>query len=477
MNKLPLKIGTLHFIGIGGIGMSGIAEVLHHLGYTVQGSDLSDSANVKRLRALGITVKTGHTPDNIFDNDDNPVYAVVRSSAVKLENPEMVAAQESNIPIIRRAEMLAEIMRFKSSIAIAGTHGKTTTTSLVGHLLESADKDPTIINGGIINSYGTNTRMGNGDWMVVEADESDGTFTQLPAIAGVITNIDPEHLDHYGSFDALKDSFKRFVTNLPFYGFVVACTDHPVVKELIPSLPRKVVSYGFNDDADVQARNITTDENGAEFDVYFKATDTVERMALPMHGAHNILNSLAAIAVAAELDITPAQIKSALLSFEGVKRRFTKTGVAGGITVIDDYAHHPVEIQAVLKAARSALNNKGRLIAVAQPHRYSRLADLFEEFSNCFEEADHIVITDIFEAGESPIADADKQALVNAIKKTGKTNVEGLSSEADLPRLIHDIAKSGDMVICLGAGSITTWANNLPDALDKIMSDAQQHSA
>src|SRR5476651_1021210 len=380
--KLPHDIGPVHFVGIGGIGMSGIAEVLANLGYTVTGSDLADSANVKRLRDKGIKVAIGHHSENIDGAD-----VVVVSSAIKRDNPELAAARAKRLPVVRRAEMLAELMRLKSCVAIAGTHGKTTTTSLVAALLDAGNFDPTVINGGIINAYGTNARLGSGDWMVVEADESDGTFVRLPATIAVVTNIDPEHLDFYGNFEAVQQAFETFVGNIPFYGFAALCIDHPVVQSMIPRVAeRRIVTYGMSPQADIRAINIVIDREGARYDVtiadrFNETSRTITGITLPMFGQHNVQNSLAVIAVAEEMGLGEEVVREALGKFKGVKRRFTKTGESNGVTVIDDYGHHPVEIAATLRAARSATGNN--VIAVVQPHRYTRLRDLFDDFCTC----------------------------------------------------------------------------------------------
>ena len=447
--------------------MSGIAETLNHMGYDIQGSDMKESDNVERLRSRGIRVLIGHDGSNIFDANGKPVAAVVRSTAVKDDNPEVMAARKNNIPVIRRAEMLAEIMRLKPSIAVAGTHGKTTTTSLVGHVLERCDCDPTIINGGIINAYNSNARMGDGDWMVVEADESDGTFTMLPAIAGIITNIDPEHMDHYKNFDEIKAAFLRFVKNLPFYGKVAACVDHPTVRELMPDFARQVVSYGESEDADFRLTNLKTTSTGQTFDIVMKGK-TYRNFALPMYGKHNVLNACAAIAIGHEVGLTMPCMKEALADFNGVQRRFSLRGTGAGMTVIDDYGHHPIEIRAVLKAGREAVTNSasenGRVIAVVQPHRYSRLKSLFVDFAQCFEDADHVIVADVYSAGEDPIEGADKEHLAAAIGD----NATALENEEKLAETVYNIARPGDFVICLGAGNITQWAAKLPDQLDAI---------
>ncbi|MGB8274962.1 MAG: UDP-N-acetylmuramate--L-alanine ligase [Alphaproteobacteria bacterium] len=469
MRTLPLSIGTLHFVGIGGIGMSGIAEILHNLGYKVQGSDMAENANVHRLRDLGIPVAIGHSADHVGE-----AQVVVVSSAVKQDNPEVVAARTRLIPVVRRAEMLAELMRLKWSIAIGGTHGKTTTTSMIAAVLDAAGLDPTVINGGIINAYGTNARLGAGDWMVVEADESDGTFVKLPATIAVVTNIDPEHLDHFGDFESLKRAFVAFVENIPFYGFAALCLDHPEVQALIPRVSdRKVVTYGLSPQADVRAVNLVLAADGATFDAVITeraegGTRTIRAIRLPMVGAHNVQNALAALAVANEMGLPDAMTRRALASFGGVKRRFTKTGEAHGITVIDDYGHHPVEIAAVLKGARAI--SKGHIVAVVQPHRYTRLKDLFEGFCSCFNDADMVVVADVYAAGEAPIPGVDRDALVEGLRAHGHRDVTALESPSDLARVVAALAKPGDMVICLGAGSITNWAYALPEELDRVLS-------
>jgi UDP-N-acetylmuramate--alanine ligase len=475
MKALPLDIGTVHFVGIGGIGMSGIAEILHNLGYRVQGSDVADGANVRRLRVLGIPVRIGHDADNI-----DGAQVVVVSSAVKADNPEVVAARARLIPVVRRAEMLGELMRLKWSIAIAGTHGKTTTTSMIGALLDEAGLDPTVINGGIINAYGTNARLGAGDWMVVEADESDGTFVKLHASIAVVTNIDPEHLDFYGDFESLQRAFESFIANIPFYGFATLCIDHPVVQALIPKLSeRRVVTYGLSPQADIRAINVELGRDGARYDVVIaergKGTSrTLTGIHLPMFGEHNVQNSLAAIAIAEELHLGDAVIVKALAKFGGVKRRFTKTGESAGVTVIDDYGHHPVEIAAVLKAARGA--SAGRVIAVVQPHRYSRVANLFEQFCTCFNDADTVLVADIYPAGESPIAGIDRDALVAGLRAHGHRDAAAVDAPRDLAAAIADLAAAGDFVVCLGAGSITNWAQALPADLDALAASRRNAS-
>jgi len=465
MRSLPQGLGLIHFVGIGGIGMSGIAEVLHNLGYKVQGSDVADGANTRRLAELGIAVMVGHQAKNL-----GAAEVVVVSSAIKPDNPEIVAARTRRIPVVRRAEMLGELMRLRWAIAVAGTHGKTTITSMIGALLEAAQLDPTVINGGIINAYGTNPRLGEGDWMVVEADESDGTFTRLPAAIAVVTNIDPEHLDHYGDFAALQQAFETFAGNIPFYGFAVLCIDHPVVQGLIPKLAeRRIRTYGLSPQADIRAVNIRLGAEGSAYDAVVAdrataKTRTIRNLFLPMFGEHNVLNSLAAIAVAAEMGLGDAVVRASFKNFKGVRRRFTKTGEWNGIAIIDDYGHHPVEIAAVLKAARSI--TAGKVIAVVQPHRYTRLADLFEGFCTCFNDADTVVVADVYAAGETPIDGVDKGALVAGLAGHGHRHVLSLGDPAGLAALVGELAKPGDMVVCLGAGSITNWANALPGELE-----------
>ncbi len=465
---LPLNVGIIHLVGIGGIGISGIAELLHNLGYKVQGSDLTENANVERLRTLGIEVMIGHRAENI-----KQASALVVSSAVKADNPEVVAARAQRIPVVRRAEMLAELMRLKMSVAIAGTHGKTTTTSLTSTLLDVAGLKPTIINGGIINAYGTNVKLGDGEWMVVEADESDGTFVKIPATIAVITNIDPEHLDYFGSFDALKLAFQQFVENIPFYGFAVLCVDHPEVQALMSRVhDRRVISYGTSPQADVRAVNIRRESSGQRYDAEIQAegkTRTIKDIFLPMHGVHNIRNSLAVLSIGLELNIADETIKRAFEGFSGVKRRFTRTGEAHGIAVIDDYGHHPVEIAATLKAARESIEQtKGRVIAVVQPHRFTRVRDLFAEFCTCFNDADTVIVSDIYTAGETPIEGISRDSLVEGLRNAGHRSVIALPHESELARTVAGVARAGDLVVCLGAGSITKWAYALPSELEAI---------
>ncbi|MBN8520973.1 MAG: UDP-N-acetylmuramate--L-alanine ligase [Alphaproteobacteria bacterium] len=480
MRVMPKDIGVLHFVGIGGIGMSGIAEVLHGLGYQVRGSDVADGYNTERLKKKNIPVMIGHDARHV-----DGAHIIVVSSAIKPDNPELLAARAQKIPVVRRAEMLAELMRLKWAVAIAGTHGKTTTTSMVGALLEEGGLDPTVINGGIVHKYGTNTRLGSGQWMVVEADESDGTFTKLPATVGIITNIDPEHMDHYGSFDEVKRAFFRFADNLPFYGFAVLCTDHPEVQALVGQLEgRRVVTYGFNPQADVRAFNIRPDQNGFKFDVSFAdwMPHSPERQLrdvfLPMFGEHNVQNALAALAVAHEMGISGAHMISALSHFSGVKRRFTKTGMVGGVTFIDDYGHHPVEIRAVLKAARQAVSSSGgRVIAVMQPHRYTRLQALFDDFSTCFNDADTVLISDVYSAGEPALEGVSGEKLAAQVSARGHKDARYLSSSGALAPLMVDMAEPGDFVVCLGAGDITKWAYALPADISTLHDSQQKKSA
>ena len=464
MRALPLNIGPIHFVGIGGIGMSGIAEVLHNLGYAVQGSDIAEGYNVTRLRAAGITVHVGHAAANLGD-----AQVVVTSTAVGRDNPEVAAARSRFLPIVRRAEMLAELMRLKWAVAVGGTHGKTTTTSLVAAVLEAAKLDPTVINGGIVNAYGTNTRLGEGEWMVVEADESDGSFLKLPAVVAVVTNMDPEHLDHWGTAEAMKQGFADFVGNIPFYGFAVLCADHPEVQAMIPRLSdRKIITYGFSPQADVRAERVITDRMGATFEVVVqdrvtKRTRRMKPFRLPMLGQHNVQNALAAVAIAVEMDVPEDTIRTALTNFKGVKRRFTRVGESGGITVIDDYGHHPVEIAAVLKAARQA--GARDVIAVVQPHRYSRLNALMEEFCTCMNDAGTVIVADVYAAGEQPMEGVDQDALVEGLRAHGHRSVVPLPGPENLAEMVNAIAKSGDYVVCLGAGNITAWAHALPEGL------------
>lgn len=469
LRPVPFDLGPVHFVGIGGIGMSGIAEIMLKIGYRVQGSDAKASANTERLEKLGARVFIGHDAAHIGEG----VSAVVYSTAVKATNPEMVVARERRIPLVRRAEMLAELMRLQFSIAVGGTHGKTTTTSMVAAILDAGGLDPTVVNGGIINAYGTNAKVGDGDWIVVEADESDGSFLRLKSTVAIVTNIDPEHLDHYGDFDGVRKAFVDFVENIPFYGFAAVCLDHPEVQRLVASIDnRRLVTYGVNPQAMVRADNVEMKPDGCRFDVVIQpqglaALDEPIRITglhLPMAGWHNVANALAAIAVARELDVSDAAIKAGLAGFGGVKRRFTTTGVVNGVRIVDDYGHHPVEIAAVLKAARQVA--EGRVIAVVQPHRFTRLESLMEEFSTCFSDADAVFVADVYAAGETPIEGVDKHALVEGIRRFGHRSVQALESVEALPAVIAAEARDGDLVVLLGAGDITQWAYALPGQLE-----------
>lgn len=468
-NKIghPTNIGILHFVGIGGIGMSGIAEVMHNFGYKIQGSDISENANVKRLRELGIKVFVGQRAENL-----DGAWGIVISTAIQPDNPEVIAARANKMPLIRRSEMLAELMRLKWCISVAGTHGKTTTTTMVSAVLDEANYDPTVINGGIINAYGTNARLGDGDWMVVEADESDGTFIKIPSTVAVVTNIDPEHLDFYGDFENAKAAFKTFIENVPFYGFAAMCIDHPEVQTLIGKIiDRRIVTYGFSPQAKVRGKNVSFSEGAAVFDVEItnRNDDTIttfEKIEMPMPGRHNVLNALAAIAVSHELGIEDEVIRRTFSKFSGVKRRFTLVDKIDGITIVDDYAHHPVEIASVLSAAREAYN--GKVIAVMQPHRYTRLESLFDEFCACFNDADTVIVSPVFEAGETPIKGADQEGLINGLQSFGHRDVLKINGPEDIAGVISGIAVKGDLVIFLGAGSVSQWAYDLPEALSGI---------
>jgi UDP-N-acetylmuramate--alanine ligase len=470
--KLPRDTGPIHFIGIGGIGMSGIAEVLLNLGYVVQGSDAVDSANVKRLREKGAKISVDHSASALGD-----AAVVVASTAIKRDNPELIAARARRLPVVRRAEMLAELMRLKRCVAIGGTHGKTTTTSLVAALVDAGGFDPTVINGGIINAYGTNARLGLGEWMIVEADESDGTFLKLPADIAVVTNVDPEHLDHFKTFEAVQEAFRAFVENVPFYGFAVMCTDHPVVQLLVGQITdRRIITYGTNPQADVRVVPLEQGGGRTRFSVVFRdragaTVHDIGGLTLPMPGAHNVLNATAAIAVAHELGIADDVIRDALQRFGGVRRRFTRTGVWNGVSIIDDYGHHPVEIAAVLRAARET--SSGRVITVVQPHRYTRLASLFEQFSTCFNDADTVIVAHVYAAGEAPIAGVDRDALVQGLRAHGHRQVIPLDSPEQLARTVKRLAQRGDIVVFLGAGNITQWAYALPDELAALEAVAQ----
>jgi UDP-N-acetylmuramate--alanine ligase len=466
LRPVPFALGPIHFVGIGGIGMSGIAEIMLRIGYVVQGSDAKASANTERLQSLGARIFVGHDAAHV-----KGASAVVYSTAVKADNPEMAAARAARIPLVRRAEMLAELMRLRTSVAVGGTHGKTTTTSMIACLMDAGGLDPTVVNGGIINAYGTNAKVGEGDWIVVEADESDGSFLRLKSTVAVVTNIDPEHLDHYGTFDAAKKAFRDFVENTPFYGFGVVCLDHPEVQAMAAVVEnRRLITYGTNPQAEVRAVDIEMGPDGARFDVALavrgQAPARLEGLRLPMAGLHNVLNALAAIAVARELGVSDADLKTGLAAFGGVKRRFTTTGVSGGVRVVDDYGHHPVEIASVLAAARAV--TQGRVIAVVQPHRYTRLRDLFPEFCACFNDADAVIVADVYAAGEAPIEGVNRDALVAGLQRYGHRDAQALDSATALPGLIARMAKRGDVVVLLGAGDITAWSYALPAQLDEL---------
>lgn len=475
--SIPLDIGCIHHIGIGGIGMSGVAEILHNLGYEVSGSDLTDNYNVARLRNLGIKVFIGHEGENVEN-----ASVIVRSTAVQNTNPEIIAAREKKIPIVSRSEMLAELTKLKSTIAISGTHGKTTTTSMIGHLLESSKLSPTVINGGVINAYGSNAKLGTGDWLVAEADESDGTFVKIPSTVGVITNIDPEHLDYWGSFTKLLEAFEAFLHQLPFYGFGVLNHDHEKVREIAKNISdRKIYFYSMdknkiaNNQVSIAADNIKQFAGGSSFDIIVSGdltesgqTETYTNFTIPLNGIHNVSNSLAAIAAALGIGLSEEQVRNALKTFEGVKRRFTKVGEFGGYTIIDDYAHHPVEIHATLNAAKQALEgSSGKVIAVCQPHRYTRLNNLFMEFTECFANADIIIITEMYSAGEKPIEGVDQFALEAALKKNG-ADVIALKSDKLLAGTVKQFASAGDLVVCMGAGTITKYAAQLAEELKTV---------
>jgi UDP-N-acetylmuramate--alanine ligase len=466
---VPFDIGPVHFIGIGGIGMSGIAEIMLRIGYAVQGSDAKASANTERLEKLGAKIFIGHDASHV-----DGASAVVYSTAVKADNAEMVAGRDRRLPLVRRAEMLAELMRLQFSVAVGGTHGKTTTTSMVACLLDAGGLDPTVVNGGIINAYGTNAKVGAGDWIVVEADESDGTFLKLKSTVAIVTNIDPEHLDHYGEFDAVKKAFRDFVENIPFYGFAAVCTDHPEVQAMASRVEnRRLVTYGVNPQAEVRAHDITMGPEGARFGVVIQPPGgdyiTLDDLQMPMAGHHNVLNALAAIAVARELGVPLEAIRKGLAGFAGVRRRFTTTGVANGVRIVDDYGHHPVEIASVLKAARAV--TEGRVIAVVQPHRYSRLSDLFDEFCGCFNDADVVIVADVYAAGEAPLEGIDRDALIEGLRRYGHRRVLALDGPGDLAGLVREEAKPGDVVMMLGAGDITGWAYALPGELTALAAE------
>lgn len=472
LKSIPFDVGPIHFVGIGGIGMSGIAEILYNLGYKITGSDLSENANVSRLRKMGIEVFQGHSSKNI-----GSAFAVVKSTAVSMANPEIVAAQQKSVPVVRRSEMLAELTKLKSTIAISGSHGKTTTTSIIAHIFEQAGLQPTIINGGIINTIGSNAKLGKGDWLIAEADESDGTFVKIPAAIGVVTNLDPEHLDYWKSFDALKEAFVNFLKQLPFYGFGVLNYDHPLVRELISKVDdRKIYTYSMeSEDADIYASNFSLEKNKSKFDVTISKSLTKtgkqikRKFEIPCFGEHNISNSLAAILSSIGAGIEIDEIQKALKTFEGVKRRFTIVDTVKDITIIDDYAHHPEEIKATIASAKQfAKGNRSRVVAVMQPHRYTRLENLFIDFANSFEDADLAIITEIYAAGESKIGQLTNFTLVDALKRNN-IKATGLKKDEDLPRELTKYLQKGDIVVCMGAGSITNMAYELPEQLEFLL--------
>ncbi|MBL6782471.1 MAG: UDP-N-acetylmuramate--L-alanine ligase [Alphaproteobacteria bacterium] len=473
MSQLPLSIGRIHFTGIGGIGMSGIAEILHDMGYQVSGSDMSSNANVKRLISKGIPITIGQHEDNVTG-----AAIIVVSTAIKPDNPEMIAARKHFLPVVHRAEMLGELMRLKWSVAIAGTHGKTTTTSLVASLLDMGGIDPTVINGGIITGWGSNAKLGNSEWMVVEADESDGSFSRLNPTVAVVTNIDPEHLDHHGSFDNLKQAFRDFIASIPFYGFASLCIDHPTVQRMIADIPeRRIISYGFSASADVRGVNLRSENGTMIFDTIISKRlsndGIIEGFRLPMLGDHNVLNTLAAISVCLEMGIDTDKVINAVSQFKGVGRRFDHKGCVSDITIIDDYGHHPVEITAALSAARM-LKPNNQIIAVFQPHRYTRMRDLFDDFCACFNDADHVIISDIYAAGEDPIDGYERDDFVNSLRAHGHPSVEALYHPDELAKDVMTKARPGDVIMCLGAGTITNWAAALPNQIAAITGDEVQ---
>lgn len=470
MRGVPTEIGTVHFVGIGGIGMSGIAEVMHNMGYRVQGSDVAENANVLALRQLGVAVTVGHDPANVAE-----AAVVVCSTAIRRDNPEVAAALSARIPVVRRSEMLAELMRLKKTVAVAGTHGKTTTTSLVAAMMDAGGLNPTVINGGVINAYGSNARLGDGEWMVVEADESDGSFLRLDGTLAVVTNIDPEHLDHYGSFDRVKDAFLEFVENVPFYGAAVVCVDHPEVQALVGRVrDRRIVTYGFAAQADVRGVNVRAEGGSNRFDVQLRCRDghltTLANVNLPMAGRHNVLNALAAVGIGRELGFAPEILRFGFEGFGGVKRRFTRVGAIatadGEATVIDDYGHHPVEIAAALSAAREGAGS-GRVIAVVQPHRYSRLGDLMDEFAGAFNDADHVLVLPVYAAGEEPIVGVDAEVLASRLRDRGHREAHAVAGPDALVARLAEVAAAGDLVLCLGAGDITKVAATLPERVSQ----------
>lgn len=468
--QMPADTGSFHIIGIGGIGMSAIAEILVAKGFKVQGSDQKESANVQRLRTKGVRVFIGHDPVNLIG-----AKHVVISSAVKDGNPELEAARQKKLTIIRRAEILAELMRLYSTVSITGTHGKTTTSSLASHIFEFAGLDPTVITGGIINSWGTNARLGKGKWMLVEADESDGTFVRLPTQIGVVTNIDPEHLDYFKNVENMHREYATFFSKIPFYGLAVTCVDHPVARQMIDALGmrrdgRRLLTYGVSEDADLRLTGLRADGHVSEFDFQLSArvkggVRNITGWRIPFLGRHNVLNGLAAVAVALEAGVADEKVRDGLASFSGVKRRFQLTGTWNGVAVFDDYAHHPVEIGSVLSAAKSGARRN--VIAVVEPHRYSRVRDLFGDFCSCFQAADRVFVMPLYSAGEAPIPGVDAVSLADGIRATGHRSAQALSGTDELVDVLRRTAESGDMVVCMGAGTSTEWAAALPSWLSE----------
>ncbi|MGB6096791.1 MAG: UDP-N-acetylmuramate--L-alanine ligase [Comamonas thiooxydans] len=462
-------IHHIHFVGIGGAGMSGIAEVLHNLGYAISGSDLADSATLRRLAGLGIKTFVDHAAENVDGSD-----AVVTSTAVQGDNPEVLAAREKKIPVVPRALMLAELMRFKQGIAIAGAHGKTTTTSLVTSVLAEAGLDPTFVIGGKLNSAGANAKLGQGDYIVVEADESDASFLNLLPVMAVVTNIDADHMETYGhDFGRLKQAFVDFLHRMPFYGRAILCVDSPAVREILPKLARPVTTYGFAEDAQVRAVNVRAEAGRMRFTVRRQNGQSYPdlEVVLSLPGEHNVLNALSAVAVAMELEISDEALLRALEGFKGVGRRFQRYGElpaanGGTFTVIDDYGHHPVEMAATLAAARGAFPGQ-RLVLAFQPHRYSRTRDCFEDFVKVIGSADSVLLAEVYAAGEAPIVAADGRSLARALRVAGKVEPVFVENIADMPAAIAANAQAGDVLLCMGAGSIGAVPGKLVEMLQK----------
>ncbi len=464
MNSFDKKFGLLHFIGIGGIGMSGIAEVLVNLGYKVSGSDLVENQNVSRLKNLGVNIFIGHKKNNVDE-----AAMVVVSSAINSNNEEILEAKRRRLPIVKRAEMLAELMRFKKSISVAGTHGKTTTTSLMAAILETADLDPTVINGGIINSYKSNAKIGSSDWMVVEADESDGSFIKLPTTNIIITNIDAEHLDYYGNFRALKEAFKQCINNIPFYGMAIVCLDNPTIQSILSEIEdKRIITYGISPQADYRAQNIRSKDGRTFFTLeispkVYSPTKNIDGLISNIPGIHNVQNVLAVCAMAIEMGIKTEVVKKALENFEGVNRRFSFLSSYRGIKIYDDYGHHPVEIRATLSAAREVSKNK--VVAIVQPHRYSRLKMLFADFTTAFNDADTVFVTNIYSAGEKEDKELTKEHLISALIAAGHKDVRKYEDLEQLKFFLEKKLNEGDIVIFLGAGDITQYARKFSDLL------------